>query len=146
MVLLPLAFKTLIEKDIIDEDITKFNNTLYNKYSEYKENFNLLIQLKSMKAIPFELLAKYYCRFYTSENGQFYKDINTALNANKINEYLPFIKVLYEGVKSKALTLSDDKILYRGTNLQIDEIEKIKKYLKEKNIQIVFSKYFFLIQ
>ena len=33
--------------------------------------------------------------------SNFYKDINTDLRNNKKNNYLPFIRILYEGIKLK---------------------------------------------
>ena len=40
--------------------------------------------------------------------------MNEDLGLNKIDNYLPFIKTLYEGVKLHALNLASSNILYRG--------------------------------
>jgi len=39
---------------------------------------------------------------------------------------LPYIQVLYEGIKLKSLPLTSNNILYRGTFLSHKEISKIK--------------------
>ena len=98
-----------------------------------------------MKKIPIEILSKYYIRLYTI-NSNFYKNLNKDLGTNKIDKYLTFIKVLYEGLKLKSFPLALDKVLYRGSKISISELEKIKSYLINK-IQglpssIVFSRSF----
>jgi len=59
---------------------------------------------------------------------------------------MTFIKILYEGVKSKSLPISLSKKLFRGSKISNDEIDKIKKFLKEKSPElpgaIAFSKSF----
>ena len=54
--------------------------------------------------------------------------------------------MLYEGIKTKSLSLSSNNILYRGTRLLNKEIEIIQKYIKNKKEglpgAIVFSKAF----
>ena len=63
--------------------------------------------------------------------------------------YLPYIKILYEGVKLKSLPLVTDNILYRGTKLSNYEIKKIKNFLEKKiedlPCSIVFSRGFILL-
>ena len=142
---LPMQFKGIIDK-ISAENIDKFSFTIYEKYS--KESFEvkkLLGQIYKMRNVPIEILCRYYARLLTIESD-FYKDLNKNLRLNEKEEYLPFIKTLYEGVKLKALPLSSDKILYRGSLLSNDEIDKIKIYQNEKIKDlpscIVFSKSF----
>ena len=143
--MLPLFFQSLSEKNP-SEKIENYTISIYEKYSKKNENiYNLLDQIKSLEDIPIELLAKYYIRAYTIESD-FYKDINTELGLSKISNNLPFIKVLYEAIKLKSLTLASDKELYRGSKMSYKEIEKIKEYLKNKKenlpAAIVFSKSF----
>ena len=103
-----------------------------------------------MTNIPIELLSKYYARLYTAESdnkqNNFYNNINKHLRENKKDEYLSFIKILYEGIKTQSLSLGSNNILYRGAKLKKKEIEKIKEYLNEKKEglpgAIVFSKTF----
>ena len=142
---LPLLYNSLIDSTKID-DIEKYTELLYSKYSENSSELKeLLNQIKSISDIPIELLSKYYVRIYTIESD-FYRDINDDLRNNKTIDYLPFIKVLYEGVKLKSLNIANDFELYRGSKISLDEIEKIKGYLDKKitNLPgaIVFSKSF----
>jgi len=98
-----------------------------------------------MKNIPIEILSKYYSRLYTADSN-FHKNMNQDLGLNKKEKYLSFIKILYEGVKLKSLPLSNDNILYRGSKISNEEINKIKNYLNNKieglPSSIVFSKSF----
>ena len=78
--------------------------------------------------------------------SNFYKDINKDLRENKKENYLPYIKVLYESIILRSLKLASDKILYRGGKLLNKEIDIIKDYLNKK-IEglpgaIIFSKTF----
>ena len=141
----PLLYKSLIEMTKTDK-IDIFTESLYNKYSESNTSIKkLLITIKNILNIPLELLSKYYARLYTIESD-FYKDINKDLRENKKENYLPYIKVLYEGIILRSLKLASDTILYRGGKLLNKEIEIIKDYINKK-IEglpgaIVFSKTF----
>ena len=144
--MLPLFFKTLLKDISHTDDIANYTRQLYNIYS--KENIKiqkLLGQIQSMTDIPIEILSQYYARLYTAPSS-FYKNINKDLGTNKIEQYLLFIKILYEGVKLKSLPLSKDNILYRGAKISNNEIEKIKEYISRKIDglpgAIVFSKSF----
>ena len=86
--------------------------------------------------------------FYKSK---FYEDINKDLKDNKKDNYynsyyMPYVKILYEGIKLKSLKLASNNILYRGGKISLEEIIKIKGYLKNKLKDlpgaIVFSKSF----
>ena len=98
-----------------------------------------------MNNIPIEILSRYYSRLYTA-NSSFHKNINKDLGLNNKDKYLSFIKILYEGVKLKSLPLSNNNILYRGSKISNEEINKIKNYLNNKieglPSSIVFSKSF----
>ena len=142
---LPLFYNSLIDSINID-DIEKYTEFLYSKYAESSGKFKeLLNPIKSMYDIPIELLCKYYARAFTIESD-FYREINRDLRENKTVGYLPYIKVLYEGVKLKSLDIASDMELYRGSKIAFSEIEKIKGYLNNKieNLPgaIVFSKSF----
>ena len=143
--LLPLSFKSLIEKSSND-NMKQYTNSIFNIYC--KDNIQIKLLLNSLITLPnitIEKLAKYYARLYSIESG-FYRDINESLRLNKAEKYLPFIKTLYEGVKLKILPLASDNILYRGSKISKVEIDKIKNYLNKKieNLPglIVFSKPF----
>ena len=142
---LPLFYNSLIESIKID-DIDKYTENLYSTYSYSSNAFKeLLNPIKSVFDIPLELLCKYYARAYTIESN-FYKEINKDLRENKTVGYLPYIKVLYEGVKLKSLKIASNVELYRGSKISLEEIEKIREYLNKKiaNLPgaIVFSKAF----
>ena len=144
--MLPLFFKTLLTDISKADDITNYTKQLYNVYSKEKiEIQKLLGQIESMTDIPIEILSQYYARLYTA-NSSFYKNINKDLGTNKIEQYLIFIKILYEGVKLKSLPLSKDNILYRGARISNNEIEKIKEYISRRidglPCAIVFSRSF----
>jgi len=141
----PIIFQSLIDSESID-NMEEYTNYLYNTYSKDNNNLKeLLGSIKSMRNIPIQLLSKYYARLFTSESN-FYKDINKDLGLNKKGKYLPYIKILYEGVKLKALPLDSNNILYRGSKISNEELKKIKSFLsnKTKNLPgaIVFSKTF----
>ena len=142
--ILPLLYKSLIEITPKD-NIKKYTENLYNKYSTNNEVEKLLYSIKYIKDIPMELLSKYYGRLYTLES-KFYYDINKDLRESKKDEYMQYIKILYEGIKLKSLPLASNNILYRGSKITNHEISKIKEYLKIKKDDlpgaIVFSKSF----
>ena len=143
--MLPIVFKALID-NISNDNIENYTNILYERYSKEKGKIKeLLGSLVSMNNIPIEILARYYSRLYTA-NCSFHKNINKDLGLNKKDNYLPFIKILYEGVKLKSLPLSNSNLLYRGSKIANEEINKIKNYLNLKKEglpgSIVFSKSF----
>ena len=143
--ILPLFFKTLID-NITFDNIEQYTNSLYQIYSNKNDKIkNLLEQMISMPNIPLEIIAKYYVRLYTLASD-FYKNMNKDLGLNKIDKYLQYIKALYEGVKLKSLSLASNNILYRGSKISNNEIDKIKNYLSNKIKglpgAIVFSKSF----
>ena len=135
----PMFYKSLI--DITPKDnISLFTQQLYQKYKENKDMKELLEPIINMKKIPLQLLSKYYARAYTI-NSKFFSDINADLRQDKKSIYLPFIKVLYEGIKFKSLPLSRDKILYRGGKISNEELKKIDNFITKGKI-IVFSRTF----
>ena len=109
---MPILFKCLIESSTREDEFTKL---LYDKYSIDNKSIKLLLNnIKSIPNIPIELLSKYYSRIYTIESN-FYRDLNKDLRNNKKDRYLPFIKVLYDGVKLGSLSLASNNTLYRGS-------------------------------
>ena len=123
---LPLLYKILLENlSLNDKD--NFSCDLYDKYNKFISIKNLLESI-IIKGIPNELLSKYYLRIYTDEQSKFYYNINKDLRENKKENYLPYIKVLYEGLNTIALPLSSNYTLYRGGKLSNDEITTIKTF------------------
>ena len=142
---LPLLYKSIIDT-ISKDNMEKYTESLYNQYSESnKEIKELLEAIESIPNIPIELLSKFYSRLYTSDSD-FHKNINKDLCLNETNKHLPFIKILYEGVKLKALPLASNNILFRGAKIANTELEMLNNYLNEKNENlpgaIAFSKSF----
>ena len=141
---LPLYYKSLIETSHEDE-IQNYTEFIYNKYSSNKKIDELFNYIKSIPEIPKELLCKYYARLYTFESD-FYQNLNKDLRENKKGDYLPFIKILYGGVKLKMLPITSNQILYRGSKISNDELTKIQNYLNNKLEDlpgaIVFSRSF----
>ena len=142
---LPIFFKSLIDCVSID-NMDEYTNSLYETYAKDNDNLKTLLgSIKSLINIPIEILSKYYAKLYTADSN-FYRDINKDLGLNKKEKYLPFIKTLYEGVKLKSLSLASNNILYRGSKISNEEVEKIKSFLNKKfeNLPgaIVFSKSF----
>jgi surface protein len=141
---LPLFYKYLIK---FKEQDNQFYNFLHkNYYNKSDEITHLLDSINNLSDIPIEILSKYYVRIYT-ENSEFYKDLNQSLREGKRDNYLSYIKVLYEGIKLKALPYSSDDTLYRGAKLSNKEISKIIDVTKKGEVNglpgaIVFSKTF----
>ena len=102
----------------------------WNPYSKDNDELKKLLgSIKTMRNIPIEILSKYYARLYSIDSN-FYKDINKDLGLNKIEKYLSFIKILYEGVKLKSLSLASNNKLYRGSKISNEEVEKNKVLFK----------------
>ena len=129
--ILPLFFKNLI--DYTSNNSTEnFTSSIYDKYANnYDSIKELLGPIKSISKIPVKILSKYYARLY-STSSDFNKDLNQNLSINKTDDYLPFIKVLYEGIKLKALPLVQEYKLYRASRISSDDIIKLKNYMNKK--------------
>ena len=137
---IPLKYSSLLTKPEKSE-IEKFNNFLLEYYTNVDVQLNLFTT-----DIPIELLIKYYIYLY-SKPSNFYSDINDYLSNNIKNYYIPFlpyIKVLYEGIRTKVLPVSSEKLLYRGTTLKQYQIDKINQNIKTRNPGIILlAKRFF---
>ena len=142
---LPMFYKSLIEVNPNDH-FEEFTKKLYIKYSKNNKKLEELLEpILNMPKIPIELLSKYYSRIYTTESD-FYSDLNNELRLKNTDNYLPYIKVLYEGVKLDSLSLSSNKKLFRGGRLSDKEISKLYEFKKNQKpglpAGIVFSKTF----
>ena len=101
----------------------------------------MIKNLNLFRYVPFEILRKYWARFYTIESD-FYKVLNNNLMKSKLSfNFKTFIKMLYIGIEINSLKSYPGKYLYRGLSLNRIEIEKIKKYQKISAV-VVFSKAF----
>lgn len=143
--ILPILYKALLETSS-NEKVEKFTQFLYNKYSKNTKSLEtLLSSIYSIPEIPIELLCKYYIRIYTEESN-FYMDLNKDLRKGQKEIYLPYIKVLYDGIKLKSLLIASNNLLYRGSGISNEEIKILKEY-QDKKVKglpssIVFSRSF----
>ena len=132
--ILPLLYKMLI-RITPNDNIKKLNEELNNIYGEKNKEMKKLFNLiKNIDNIPLELLSKYYSKIFNYDD-------NLQLKENS-NEYLTFIKVLYEGIKLKSLPLTSNNVLYRGmfcTKELIDEVKKANKNNKDLPRAILFT-------
>lgn len=137
--LLPRFYRTIIKINSND-NFEELNQYLYNKYSNDSKIKSLLSQIEGIPSIPLEILCKYYARLYTFESN-FYKDINRILrtkkmtcleNDNLIKIILPYVKLLYEGLKLHCFPLKCKKKLYRFSLMSKSEKERLDEYLKKK--------------
>jgi hypothetical protein len=129
---LPMFYKYLIE--FAEQDNNQFHEFLMKNYYDKSKEIKKFLDSINSADIPTELLAKYYCRLYTDEESKFYKDLNNDLRKNKRDNYLPYIKVLYEGVKLKSLPLAKKNELYRGSRLPKKEIQNFIDNSKKQKL------------
>ena len=128
--ILPIFFPEYI-KAPTEIEIQFFNKFMLKHFESFNEIKYLFSQLVEVSDIPVEILSKFWVRAYTAESD-FYQVMNQDLQKNKIKNYLPFIQMLYEAIKKKALKPVYDKKLYRGTLLSKKEFSKIQKYMNKK--------------
>ena len=120
-----------ITKNPTEDEIDKFNHYLIDEYT-VKEIIKLITQLIRKKNIPIEIISKFWVRAYTVECN-FYRDMNRDLRENKIYRYLPFIQMMYNAVNVNSFSFNpSDGKLYRGTYFSKEEMENIRKYIKNK--------------
>ena len=144
--IMPLIFMELIEIPSQIE-ILEFNKFLLDKdYDNVnQELYELIEQLITYQKIPLSILIKYWIRAYTIES-QFYKEMNFTLMKELNHDFEIYIKILYQGLKTKKIKSFIGGVLYRGSKINLDEIKSIRKSLKNKNKDIpgciCFSKSF----
>ena len=116
-----------------DEQIQTFNKLILTNFGKIPEISNLFSQINEVKDIPMEILSKYWIKAYTAETD-FYRKMNERLMQNKNKEFITYIQVLYEGVKSKALKPKNDFAnLYRGGIISQREYKIIVDYYTKRN-------------
>lgn len=118
---------------------------MLNNYHKAKKIDYLFKQLCVLRLVPNEIVSKYWVRAYTAGTN-FYKDMNKDLRLDYMNSYLPFIHMMYEGVKIKSFSYKPQNKLYRGAYFDKMEISILIEALKNKKENlpgcIVFSKSF----
>ena len=135
-IIYPLFYKKLITP-ISKEEIQDFNTYLCNCFGNQVKK--LILQLESNSNIPNEIICKYWARVYTFESGGFYKLMNKRLRQKKSKMFVPFIKMMYEGINNGVFitkqrgTQNEIQELFRGSKITINELNKIKKYIRNNN-------------
>jgi hypothetical protein len=143
--ILPLFLSFYIKKPK-ELDVWKFNHFMLDNYSKTENLVYLFNQLDLSYHISNEDVSKYGVRAYTAE-ANFNKNMNKDLRLDYMSPYLPFIHMIYEGVKIKSIYYTPKK-KYRGVYFDDKEILILNEYLKNKNKRfsgcIVYSKIFYL--
>ena len=85
----------------------------------------LILQIYKVNC-PISLRIKYWLRAYTLET-KFYKDMNSDLMKGNIKPYIPYIQLLYSGLKLNNFNFSNTNDLFRGALIKIEEIDELKK-------------------
>ena len=126
--ILPIYFPEFLE-NITIEEIHAFNLYLTSFGKEIKD---LISQLEDTSEIPNEIICKYWIKAYTYETD-FYNIIKKRLQQKKGKFYVPYIKMMYEGIKNKVFESVTNENLYRGGKISKKELMKIKEYLDSNN-------------
>ena len=142
--IVPLFLSFYVKKPK-EAGVRQFTQYMLKNYSDAEKLVYLFDQLDFSHQIPNEVVSKYWARAYTAETN-FYRNMNRDLRLEKLNEYLPFIHMMYEGVKIKSLTYKFNSKLYRGAYFDPKEISLLIETLKTKESylpgSIVYSKSF----
>ena len=134
-IIYPLYY-TKIFKPISKEEIIDFNNYLKNCFGDQVKK--LIEQLESNSNIPNEIICKYWARTYTFDSN-FYGLMNKRLRQKEGKMFIPFIKMMYEGINNGVFTPNQRReenrinTLYRGSKITIRELNRIKGYLRNNN-------------
>ena len=113
----------------------------FDKYliDNYGDIMNELISQIFGVDCPDPLRIKYWLRAYTLET-KFYKDMNNDLMKEKSKLYLPYIKLLYSGLKSNSIKVNISNDLYRGALISKKELGNLINLTKNrKNYNIPFA-------
>ena len=142
--IVPIYLSFYIRK-LQKKQIRQFNKYMLEKYSKEDDIVDLFKQINDVKEIPNEIISKFWARAYTLESP-FYKEMNEDLRLGKINKYLSYIQIMYEGIKIKSFYFEPKKKLYRGTEFNEKEILIIQSYMnlkiKDLPAAILYSKSF----
>ena len=135
--ILPIYFHKSIEP-ITREEILNFNYYISTLYDGKNDTIkNLIAQFDNIPEMPIEIICKYWAYIYTLEgknyNHNFYLILNTGLRENFYKLFLPFIKMMYEGLKRKVFTSVKNEELYSGGIISNKELQKIKNNLNNNS-------------
>ena len=129
--ILPSIYNELDElSNINDNEIDEFNKFFIENHY-IKTYDNLMLPLLKFTHVPYEIISKFWIRSYTIEST-FYKKLNNQLMLNSIDNYSPFIKMMYKGLQLKSFNLCSNCELYRIALVNNNEIELLKDYFKKK--------------
>jgi len=128
--ILPLYFSQYL-KSPEDTDIQDFNNYMLTEYKYDNALKFIFTETAKTNKIPREIVSKFWARAYTFESN-FYTKMNEDLQKTNFKTYLPFIQMMYEGIKIHSFEPEVSLPLYRGTRISKNEIIKIKNYLENK--------------
>ena len=128
---LPMLYNEILNEEtkVSDNEVQYFKYLLLNRFGQ-KKIANLIHPLLYVKEMPHEMLAKFFTKTYT-EQTDFYPEMNNSLMKKNIKEYVAFIRIMYEGLTNKSLSITEDKILYRGSSIGRNEFDAIRKKYKE---------------
>ena len=115
-----------------EEECSQFDKYLLDNYGDIMKE--LILQVYKVKC-PISLRIKYWLRAYTLQT-KFYRDMNLDLMKGNIKYYIPYIKLLYYGLKLNNFDFSYTKNLYRGALIDKKEIENLINHKKNN-----FSKF-----
>ena len=130
---LPTFYRALI-KNNSSYNFSDFSNFLYEKCLKNEKIIELFSQIKEFKKIPNEILCKYYLKAYLSDND-FQNEINKSLLEENCEKFVPFIKMMYEGVKLNSFQCTTEKNLYYTSNMNINDINFIKDNINNNKIE-----------
>ena len=135
-------YLTRLFKEPQEEQCSNFDKYLIDNYGDVMKE--LISQIFNIKC-PISLRIKYWLRAYTLET-KFYKNMNDDLMKDKIKLYIPYIQLLYSGLKINSFDFSSTQDLYRGALIKKAEIKNLIYHLKKKKSNIpcglIYSKSF----
>ena len=135
--ILPIYFHQSIEP-ITREEIRNFNYFLLTLYDGKNETIkNLIDQFDNIPDMPIEIICKYWAYIYSLEGKirkqNFYYILNAGLREKYYKLFLPFIKMMYEGLKRKVFLPVKNQELYSGGVISNKELQKIKDNLNNNS-------------
>ena len=140
--ILPMYYYKIIEPLSLEE-IHNFNYYLLNSFGEEgKEIKKIISQFNNLAEMPIEIMCKYWMRIYTLEKGKFYAILNNGLKQKKFKLFLPYIKMMYEGIKRKVFNSIINQKLYSGGFILNSELEKLRNNLNANEKVIYYFKSF----
>jgi len=113
-----------------------------NSFGE--EMKNKISQFENIAEMPVEIICKYWAHVYTLEKGKFYSVLNIGLKKNNFKLFLPFIKMMYEGLRRKVFHPFTKECLYSGGLISNIELQNLRNNLSiNKNDNLPKVIYYF---